>query len=464
MRYILNGIYLTLLFFYLPILAFQRFIKGKKRPGLWGKIVGQGPTSQIFMEQDDRQPVSSEPSADDPHRCILFHAVSLGEIQAIRGLVNEFQKQNPDRRIVVSTTTQTGLDAARKAFQGIEVCLLPFDFSWAMKRFLKNLAPEQVVLAELEIWPNLVAECRRRKIPLLLVNARLSQRSFKKYARFSFFFQNVFRSFSAICCQNDEGAARFEKLGVDVNRITVSGNLKYDDLLVDRENPVSQQFRQLIQLTEEQSVFLAGSTQSPEEVIAIEAYLGLRDSSPDLRLLICPRHPERFQEVARILENRDIPYTLRSQLGKIQTPGQHNVSHCERVVLLDCVGELKHWWAIADMAFVGGSFGDRGGQNMMEPVAFGLPVCFGPYTRNFAQEVRQLLAEEAAIQLQNPAELTDFLNRCLREIGFASRLTQNARALMNSQSKSNMTAWHSTLQVLHKVLDQGTSRASRQAA
>ena len=296
------------------------------------------------------------------------------------------------------------------------------------------------------------------------MNARLSQRSFEKYSRFAFFFQKVFRSFAAVCCQNEEGADRFKQLGVDVNRITVTGNLKYDDLLADRDNIVSQEFRQLIQLGQDQSVFLAGSTQAPEEEIAINAYLELCDASPDLRLLICPRHPERFSEVAHILETRDIPYSRRSQLGEIQSSQRQDQIPCERVVLLDCVGELKYWWAIADMAFVGGSFGDRGGQNMMEPVALGLPVCFGPYTRNFAQEVRQLLNAEAAIQLEEPAELADFLNRCLREIGFAQRLTENARKLMNSQSNSHTKAWQTSLQVIHRIVSEAPSSAKRRAA
>ena len=431
MRYLLNVVYLALLCAYLPVILFQRVVNGKRRPGLWSKVVGSGPVRQ-----------------GDKH-CILFHAVSLGEVNAIKRLVKEFQ---------LSTTTQTGLDAAEKSFAEINVCLLPFDFTWATKRFLANLKPDIVVLAELEIWPNLLRECRTRSIPTCLVNARLNEKSHAKYQRLIRWMGNVFGQLNRVCCQNEEYARRFESLGVPESNTVVTGNLKYDSLLVDRENAVIQSFRKLVRIGDDELVLIAGSTQAPEEQLVIDAFKKLEVQFPQLRLLICPRHPERFDEVAGLLEHEKVRFCRRSQM--VETTESES-SAVERVVLLDCMGELGNWWGVGHIAFVGGSFGNRGGQNMIEPLGLSNAVCFGPNTRNFAQEVGGLVAYDAAVQLQEPSDLLAFIKNCVNDKEYRDRLANNGRRYLNDHSNCDQPAWLITLKNIEMLMNEQPSEIEK---
>lgn len=451
MRYILNVGYLVLFACYLPVLFLQKKFQGKRRPGIWHKFMGVVPA----CSRKTGTSLASDEQVEE-HGCIVFHAVSLGEVNAIRQLVLNYQAANPQKKIVVSTTTQTGLEAAQKAFPELTVCLLPFDFTWAVNRFLNTLRPEKLVLAELEIWPNLLSECRRRGIQTCLVNGRLSEKSYLKYRRFRFVFRSVFANLDLVCVQHADYRERFAKIGVPSDRIRVLGNLKYDSLLLSRDEPQAREFRELLKTRTQDVVFLAGSTQAPEELLAIEAYLRLREQFPHLRLVICPRHPERFDAVAELLKSRNVPFRRRSQIAESQKGDN------DQNVLIDSVGELRYWWAVADVAFVGGSFGNRGGQNMMEPAALGAAVCFGPNTHNFTQEVQWLTRDNAAVQLQTDSDLAEFLERCLAEPGYRNTLGQNARRTVLSLLGGVQTVYEKTIDALGEI-DSISHQSSRAA-
>lgn len=397
MPYLLNLIYLVLLTAYLPVILFERLFKGKQRPGFWQKISGRVPARQ-----------SNRP-------CAWFHAVSLGEVHALQSIVKEFRQSHLDWEIVISTTTQTGLEGAQRAFPDCQVVPFPFDFTWANHQFLDRVRPDILVLAELEIWPNLIRQCDRRHIPVSLINGRLTEKSFLSYRRFRFL-QKSIQLLTVACVQNETYANRFKELGLSADRIVISGNVKMDSLLTDRLHPQIQKFRQWIGIGGDEPqgadakrddlILIAGSTQAPEEELIISAYENCRKEHPQLRLLICPRHPERFDEVARLLECRGIEFSRRSTWGsgpQLESP------ITAKVILLDAMGELRYWWGTADLGFVGGSFGDRGGQNMLEPASLGVATSFGPNTWNFAREVQWLLEHNAAIQFESQDEICEFI-------------------------------------------------------
>ena len=440
MRYILNFIYLLALAVYLPVIAYQRILSGKKRPGIWTKFLG------------------GVAARDGSEKCVWFHAVSLGEVNAIKLLVEKFHREHRDLKVVISTTTQTGYDAAQKSFPHCSLIYFPFDFTWAVANAIQRIRPSLVVIAELEIWPNFLRECETQNVKTCIVNGRLSEKSLLQYKRLNWLLRQTLKRLDRVCVQNKSYAKRFAELGVHADQISVSGNLKFDTLLFDQRHENILSFRNLVNVTKTDTVFCAGSTQAPEEEIAIASYLELSKQHPRLRMLICPRHPERFSEVASLLTKHSIPYSLRSELSE---NGNDEATAIQRVVLLDAMGELKYWWGVADIAFVGGSFGNRGGQNMLEPAALGAAVCFGPNTRNFANEVELMLSADAAHQLTESNELTKFIDMCCRDPESRNQLGQNAVRLLSSHRNDGSTATQKTLRLLESLLPASNANSIR---
>jgi 3-deoxy-D-manno-octulosonic-acid transferase len=386
-----------------------------------------------------------------------MHAVSVGEINLLSTLIAEIGRRLPDWECVVSTTTMTGYALARRKYDGLSVFYCPLDFSWAVRVAMRRVRPELLVLAELELWPNLIRAAREHGARVAVVNGRLSERSFRGYARLGELFAHLLRQLDLIAVQNEEYAARFLALGADPARVRVTGSLKFDGAETDRENSVTRELARLAGFREDDLVLLAGSTQEPEEALAMEAFRELRLSHPRLRLVLVPRHPDRFESVARMLGQTGLPWQRRSELDPTDCPtgrsgtGVSPVDHrrdagatggwlasrgtdpAARILLVDAVGELGAWWGTAHIGFVGGSLGNRGGQNMIEPAAYGVAVSFGPNTRNFRDIVSALLTADAAVVVRNGLELTAFVRRCLEEPSFAAGLGQRARLLVASQ-------------------------------
>lgn len=420
-NWLLNIAYLAAMCVGAPWLLYQRFAKGKYRDGWRQKLFGDVP-----VRQGDEE-------------CIWFHAVSVGEVNALVPIVAEVRRRWPHVACLISTTTATGREVAQQRFGDLIVAYAPFDFSWAIRRVLRRWRPNMVVLAELELWPNWIRLARRRHIPVVVVNGRLSDHSFSGYRRWAWALRWMFRSLSAVAAQTDEYAERFRELGTEPLGVTTCGSVKFDGALTDRDNDATVKLREWAQIAPDEVVLLAGSTQAPEESMALDTLMALRHDFPQLRLVICPRHPQRFEEVAKLIEASGLPWARRSTDASGRQP----------IVLVDTMGELAHWWGCAHIAYVGGSMGSREGQNMIEPAAFGAAVSFGPRTRNFRDIVALLLRREAAQVVHDGSELQQFVRHCLEDPAWRESMGQRAYQAVQSQ----LGAVARTVDVLGAVAD-----------
>lgn len=411
MPFLLNVVYLTLLLACAPLLAFRAFRSGKYREGWAEKVMGKAPLR-----------ISEGP-------CLWFHAVSVGEVLLLKPIVEELARRRPGWEVVVSTTTNTGLSVARRTFPDLVTFYAPLDFSWATRRALARVRPTVLALVELELWPNLVHAAKAAGARVAIVNGRLSHRSHRGYRKLRGPLGPTLRQLDAVAAQTDEYAERFVDLGVPRQRVRVTGSLKYDGLETDRSNPQTLALRRELGLAAADLVFVAGSTMEGEEAAALAAYRRARMAHPRLRLILVPRHAERFERVAAWLEQQGEPFVRRSQPAQ----ARHR-SEPPPVVLVDTLGELAAVWGLADVAFVGGSLlPGRGGQNMMEPAAFGASVLFGPYTSNFRETVEQLLQRGGARQVADAAELTEALIEDLDEPELAAARGAAARSYVLAQ-------------------------------
>lgn len=404
---LLDLIYVLLVVLTLPWWLIQSLRTGKYREGwrqkFWGAV----------------------PVRSDGGPCVWLHAVSVGEVNLLRPLIDELSHRDPTLQFAITTTTQTGYQLARAKYAEHLVSYAPLDFSWAVKRTLRRWNPSMLVLVELEIWPNLIRCAKQAGLPVAIVNGRLSERSTRGYSRWRRVLGPVLGALDVVGAQNERYAENFRKVGVRDSALQVTGSIKFDGARSDRQHPETRALAQIAEIGAGDLVFLAGSTQAPEEELALQAYQTVAARYPQLRLILVPRHPERFDEVAAMLRNAGVPWSRRSELDGEKT--------CERILLVDAVGELGAWWGTAGVAFVGGSMGTRGGQNMIEPAAYGMPICFGPQTRNFRDVVEVMLAQDAARVVHDLAQLTAFLQQACAEPDFARRLAHNARQLVQSQ-------------------------------
>lgn len=427
MPYLLDIFYLLLILLALPRLVWQSVRKGKYREGLAAKFFGRVPPRR------SRKP------------CLWLHAVSVGEVNLLGPLVRLIAQDRPDWECVLSTTTMTGMAVARQKYPGLMLFYCPLDFSWAVRAAMRRIRPDLLVLVELELWPNLIRAAKEWGARVAVINGRLSERSFRGYLRIRSLVRRLLVRIDLIACQEEIYAERFRRLGARPETVVVTGSLKYDGAQTDRNNAATQRLRQLAGFAPEDIVFLAGSTQGPEEEAALAVFRELSPQWPQLRLVLVPRHPDRFQAVARILDHSGVPWQRRTALGGMGCPGAAGGRHgCPagasagegmppRVLLVDAVGELGAWWGTAQIAFVGGSFGNRGGQNMIEPAAYGAAVSFGPNTWNFRDVVAALLAHDAAVVVRGPEELAAFVRRCLEEPDYGAALGRRAQGLVARQ-------------------------------
>lgn len=409
MPYLFNLFYLLALTLLSPVLLYKIFTTGKYRRGLWAKLFGAVPYRK-----------SSRP-------CVWFHGVSVGEVHLLRQVVARFRQACPEYDVVISTTTYTGFDEAKKHFADLHVFYWPLDFSWSIKRALKRIRPEAIILAESEIWPNFLLVARKLGVQVAIINGRLSPRSRSRYQKLGTLARWLFGKIDLWAMQSEDYAQGICQVGADAARVFVTGNVKYDGVKPDRTNDKTDSFRQLFNIGPFDLVFVAGSTQVPEEEIALGIYQRLKERFPMLRLLVVPRQKERFLEVADLMERHDIDFVRRSQLTD-------TVEIRDQPILVDSIGELGAIWGLADIAFVGGSLdGKRGGQNMIEPAAYGAAVLFGPHTWNFRETVARLLQMNAAIQVASAEELETQVTRLLEDNNLREQLGQAAQKFVQSQ-------------------------------
>ncbi len=339
-------------------------------------------------------------SFDSDKPVIWLHTVSVGETHAAASLVRRLIETWPDHQLLLTHATPTGRAASGQLFgNAVLRAYLPYDYPFAVRKFLHHFRPRIGILLETEIWPNLIYTCEAEQIPLLLLNARMSEQSRARYARFPRLARNAFGSLRAVAAQSEDDAARLQALGA--RNITVMGNLKFDmhppaDLL-----ELGAQMREMFGM--DRKVFLAASTRDGEEALLLAALN--RIVVPHMLMVIVPRHPQRFDAVAALLGQRGIRFQRRSEL--------HAVAADTQVVLGDSMGEMFAYCAACDVAFVGGSLLPFGGQNLIEPCAVGKPVLIGPHTYNFAQVSKLAQGCGAALCVQDARELADMLQKLM---------------------------------------------------
>jgi 3-deoxy-D-manno-octulosonic-acid transferase len=411
MRWVFNLAYLAAVFATAPWWLYKSATTGKYRRGMWAKLVGQTP------RLDGNAPVA------------WIHAVSVGEVLLLKPLLARLQAETPGVQWVLSTTTNTGYDVAREKYPRLPVFYAPLDFSWAVRRVFAALQPKLLVLTELELWPNLLMEARRRRVPVGVVNARIGERSFKGYRRILPMLRPALGAIRWWGAQTETMAERIRVLTAGLpTTVETTGSIKYDGAPSDRNNPKTAELRQLFGVDPAQRILVAGSTQGDEDRILLEAFVKLRERHRTLRLILVPRHPERFDAVAETLAASGVPFDRRSQRPSSDrrpaTP----------VILVDTIGELAAVWGLADLGYVGGTMGcGRGGQSMIEPAGYGVPTCFGPEFWNFQDTVDKLLEADAAVCVENPGELLAVLALWLDDPAAAQRVGDRARRFIAAQ-------------------------------
>jgi 3-deoxy-D-manno-octulosonic-acid transferase len=339
------------------------------------------------------------------HPVIWIHAVSVGEVLAASRLIADLQARTPGYRVLVSTTTRTSQELARKKLGDDRVFYFPLDFNWAVRRYIEAFRPSLVVLLETEFWPNFLAACRRNGIPVAVVNARISDRSYPRYLRLRILWKKILSSVSFALAQTAEDQSRLVAIGMDADRVRVGGNLKFDVRSPETAH-VTQELK--LNLPLHAKLVVAGSTLEGEERMLIQAWPQIVAACPEAQMVLAPRHPERFTPAAALLKNSGVQWTRRSEWianTRELPPGS--------IFLLDSIGELASVYSLATIAVVGGSFVPAGGHNPLEPAQYAVPVVMGPNYTNFRAIVETLRAENAVSiargdELQNT--LIDMLN------------------------------------------------------
>jgi len=355
-----------------------------------------------------RQRFGGVPVREGKRPCVWIHAVSVGEVNAARRLIELMESHHPDWDIRVSTITNTGQRLARELFGDIRCFYFPLDFSFAVKRALRRVRPDAIVLVELELWPNFLRAARKAGIPVIVVNGRMRAEKVSRYRRARFLFSPAMRpeNGNLFCVQNETYRDRFERAGVPAETIRVTGNMKYDALRTETDPEKVAALREALGIGPAEPVWAAGCTWPGEEDICLRVHSILREQEPALRLVIAPRHIERAAEVERAV--RASGYRPRRRTAP------NDLSGPEIVPILDTVGELGYLYSLASFAFVGKSLTAAGGHNVLEASALGATPVFGPRTENFEAEVRLLIQADAAEEVNDEGELAQALQKLLR--------------------------------------------------
>jgi len=428
-------------------------------------------------------------------KCIWLHAVSVGEVNAARTIVKELQSRFSDFEIVISTTTDTGFAQASTLFgANLQVFYFPFDFSWIMQRAFRNIGPALCLLMELEVWPNFVRIAQQSNIPVVVVNGRISDKSFARYRRVRPLIRKMFAKVTLVLAQTDEYARRFRELGCNDEDVIVSGSLKYDtaqtDDKVEGADALAEQLAVACHcepepsggaaiskpageiasvaslprndIIEDQRLWVAGGTGNGEEGLLLEVYQQLKhdEQFANLHLVIVPRKPERFDEVAQLIQAKGFDLVRYSQIKESATestertekapdfgphpkPTINYQSSIDTVILGDTMGDLRKFYSLATIIFVGRSLVPMGGSDMIEAAALGKCTIFGPHAFNFKQTVDALLSENGAIMVNNKAELLDAMKKCLTDPDFADKIAQNGRRIIiKNQGATQKTLGH----------------------
>lgn len=434
-----NAVYLSLITLLVPWILWRSLRTGRYRNGLRAKLRGC-------------EKLSNKP---DSAKRIWLHGVSVGEIQLLSPLMDELRSSLGEVEFVVSTTTDTGMDLAHKLYGSLndtQLIYFPLDLSWAVRRTIENVKADILILGELEVWPNLLDIAAELKLPVVVVNGRLSPRSFKGYQRFTWLTRPMFAKLRLVVAQTPEYAERFVQCGVASNRVIVSGSFKFDNVSFDANCQQVNDLKNLVGLNDHHTVWVLGSSQDPEESTCCSALIKAKQQFPNLKLIIVPRHRERFDEVDQTIQSFPLRSLRRSSLKSpvegSELDGRDLDGDDWDVLLVDTIGELRWWWGLADLALVGGSFGSRNGQNMLEPAAYGANVAFGPKTLNFRAIVELLLQADAATQIESLDQIESWLMQQLTDPQSGRAQGLRAQQLVRSQQGAIARTVEQLIQIL----------------
>ena len=377
----------------------------------------------------------------EPEGCLWFHAASVGEVQGLQPILAALHDRFPSRPVVLSTFTPAGKALAQKVVpQAARVFLLPFDLPWIVRKMMRRLRPSALIVQETELWPTLFHELGRLRVPIVLVNGRLSPRSFRRYARVRPFMRRVLANVSLILAQSDSSAQRFQRLGVPAHKVQTVGNTNIDRALNQAEQPTPP--HPMAPPLADRQVLVAGSTHEGEEATLLSVYQRLRVQHPGLCLVLAPRHLERVEAVARHVQACNLSAIRRSRY-----PGKSSAQ--PDVVILDTLGELVAFYRLCTLAFVGGSLAPIGGHNILEPVMFAKPLLFGPHMHHFPELVDLLRNADGAIQVRDETDLYTHTARLLNHPAEAAAMAQRALRVLGS----NRGALQRTCEVLTELIE-----------
>jgi 3-deoxy-D-manno-octulosonic-acid transferase len=417
--------YRLLLWVSFPLLWARLWWRGRKEPG-YRQDIGQrfGHYRRVAPGSD---------------KTIWLHAVSVGETRAAEPLIKMLRERYPDHRLLITHMTATGRETAQQLYSSlsnVEFAWLPYDYPSAMRRFLAHFSPALGIVMETEIWPNLLRECRGAGVPVLLANARLSKTSAEGYRKLGVLAQRALEDFSAIAAQTADDARRLMELGAPKHNVSITGNLKFDVAI-----PTAPPGAGLREIIGDRPVFLAASTREGEEALILEA--AARQPLPaGALLLIVPRHPQRFDEVARLLEGRRVSYGRRSALRGT------SAKLTADVLLGDSMGEMPSYYRAADCAYIGGSIVPFGGQNLIEACALGVPVLIGPHTFNFTEAAENAVVAGAALRVKDADELLRHAAGLLSDAAARKNMSEAGLAFVQSHRGATLR----TLAICEKLL------------
>lgn len=382
----------------LPIYAAVRACRGKFLPG-WKEKLGNFTAPEL------------------EEKVIMFHGVSVGEVIALENLIKKTKETFPDYKIVITTGTKTGQEIAHKKFDNIAdfITYFPFDITICVEIFLKKIKPSVVLIAETELWPTFAAYCKKREIPLFVINGRISDATYKSYRLLKGFFKELFKNYTKILTQSEEDKEKFISIGAPADKTMVMKNLKFDVKRVDANIEIGKGNNRII---------IAGSTHKGEDEIVLNSFSELKKEFPDIKFLLAPRHLTRVNNVKELVEKTNLPYGQRSNNDNFKD---------KDIIILDTLGELSKMYQICDFAFIGGSFNKTGGHNPLEAVVYNKPAISGPSIHNFRDIYWILSRSKAGKVVKTPQELTNYMRKLLADKEFYAESCNDCKTVFEFQ-------------------------------